>query len=284
MWPKVIETAGENPRHPLIIHAVAQALYHTNRLGYDLCKYHLNYQGPDAILLLSRQYDLEFWKKANFYFDLGLINKSERHFVESLLHFGEHPLILQRLALVYIIKGRPDTARIYMKKLSKTIFYSDWANDYLERLGSDPDFSSDLNIIQPRSLIMKNDHLSAYIKEQLLGLLEDRKNRMAFEYMMSFYLLEKRSDKIVENLSRLKDYQYFDIPKLYEEAVLVYVYLTKTKIDLHGYKISQATIQRFKNFLEMEKTYGQNKDLAFKELSKSHGDSFFLYYLSQIRR
>ena len=284
MWPEVIEAAGKNPGHFLIIHAVDRALYHTDRLGYDLIKYHRNYPSPDVMLLSSRHHDLEFWKKANFYFDLGLINKSERHFVESLLHFGEHPLIIQRLALVYIIKGKHDTARIYLKKLAKTIFYTDWANDYLARLESDHDLSSDVNIISLRKLIMNKDYLSVNIEEQLLGLLEDKKNRMAFEYMMSSYLLKKRCDKIVENLYRLKNYQYSEIPKLFQEAVIVYKYLTKNKVDLHGYKISQTTLQRFMDFLGAEKIYDGNKELAFKKLSKSYGDSFFLYYLTEVRR
>jgi hypothetical protein len=224
-----------------------------------------------------------FRKKANLYFCLGLINKSERHFVESLLRFGEHPYIIQRLALVYIIKGKVNTARVYLKRLAKTMFYSDWANDYLARLESDPDLSSDRNIIQFRNLIMKKDRLSPDINVQLLGMLEDRKNRMAFEYLMAIYLLEKRCDKIVENLHRLRDYQYSEIPRLYEEAVLVYEYETKNKVDLHGYQISPATQERYKTIIEAEEVYG-NKELALKELSKTYGDSFILYYIRKTRR
>ena len=279
MWKDTLEITNRYPDENLMIHAADLALYHTGRLGYDLFKYHRNlYPSLFAMLLSSQQYEPMLWKKANIFFCLGLINESERYFVEALLHFGEHPYIIQRLALVNIIKGKPDTARIYLNRLAKTIFYSDWANDYLARLKSDPHLSSDLNIIQRRNLIMKKDRFGAGIKIQLLGLLEDRKNHMVFEYTMSFYLLEKRCDKIVENLYRLKDYQYSEIPRLYEEAVLVYEYLTKTKVDLHGYQISKVTQQRFKDFLEIEKIYEGNRKLVSKELLKNYNNSFFLYY------
>ena len=283
MWQEVLEVASHYPDEDLMVHAADLALYHTGRLGYDLFKYHGNHPSLFAMLLSSRQYEFMFWKRANLYFHLGLINKSERNFVESLSRFGKHPYIIQRLALVYIIKGKVNTARIYLKRLAKTMFYSDWANDYLARLESDPDLSSDQNIVQSRNLIMIEDRLSPDIQVQLLGMLEDRKNHMAFEYLMAVYLLEKRCDKIVENLHLLKDYNYPRIPKLYEEAVLVYEYKTKKKVPLHGYQISKATRQRFKNINEADTVYG-NKELALKELSKTYGDSFILYYIRKTRR
>jgi hypothetical protein len=125
------------------------------------------------------------------------------------------------------------------------------------------------------------------IKPSLFGLLrevsEEQNNQMAFEYLMSMNLLSSRCDGIVKNLHRLKDFDYRQIPKLYEEAVLVYEFTKKIKVPLHGYQISEATRQRFKSINEADAVYG-NKELAMKELSKRYDDSFVLYYIKSSRR
>jgi len=37
---------------------------------------------------------------------------------------------------------------------------------------------------------------------------------MAFEYLMAFYLVSRRTDKLVENLPRLNDFGYREIPAI----------------------------------------------------------------------
>ena len=229
MWPKVLEAAERYPNHLLTVNAACQALYHTGRLGHDLLKFHRNRKNLNALFLTSERFDLNFWNKANIYLNIGLINRAEHNYIIALENNGRLPVILKQLAYVHMIKGNNDSARVFLKTLSTSLFHTDWSNNYLAQIEADPNLSGDTENQRLRSLIMKKDR--PFKHGQLLGrlyLLENSKNRMAFEYLMSVYLLEKKCDKIVENLYHLKDYQYYEIPRLYEEAVLVYDHSTKT--------------------------------------------------------
>ena len=83
----------------------------------------------------------------------------------------------------------------------------------------------------------------------------------------------------VRDLDRLDDFGYSQIPRHYEEAILLYTAVTKKKIDLHGRTISQQSRQSFATFFRILDSYGEDKQAAFNELVKDYGDSFLLYYL-----
>ncbi len=55
---------------------------------------------------------------------------------------------------------------------------------------------------------------------------------MALEYLMSFYLLTRRIDRVAANIGRLVDCGYTEIPTLYEEAILLYQGYDRVRYDL----------------------------------------------------
>jgi hypothetical protein len=292
-WPEVIRIARGYPTSIPTLHLVNRALYYTRRLGYDIFTFPQNsstlFLDPKALVEGDIYHSVRkpSWQKFGTYLGLGCMNHAQYELYSILEVFGEHPVLLKNLAMINMVKGDYNAARVYLGALSKTLFHANWADTYLKKLRSDPALETDQQVQQLRSIMLAQNYgFSKYKTDRmLLDLLEtNSQNRMAFEYLMAYYLLGKKCDKIVENLHRLKDHQYFEIPGLYQEAVLLYEYTTKTKVDLHGYQISQATYQRFKDFLEARKVYKGNKDLAFKELSKKYSDSFFLYYLTEVRR
>ena len=60
-------------------------------------------------------------------------------------------------------------------------------------------------------------------EEILLGLLAGNpRNKMAFEYLMAYYLQTKQLFKLVQNLRRLDDFDYPATPVYLEEAVLIF--------------------------------------------------------------
>ena len=279
MWPQVLVAARRHPDSFPIIHAVNRALYHTGRLGYEMFS-HL--QHPDALFLTAEGYKFTYWKKFDFYSDIGLMNLAENALVESMEIYGEHPVILKRLALVNMVKGNIGAARIYLGALSKTLFCADWANDYLARLQSDPNLSTDDRIQHLRSLMLEKDYgfFSFEIEDILLDLLEkNSRNRMAFEYLMAWYMLNKRLDKFIQNTERLDDFDYREIPRAYEEAMLVYVHSMRKAVDLRGRRLNPISRQRFEGFNQVLNRYGGNKDAAFDELAKNYRNTYFFYYL-----
>ncbi len=278
MWPEVLQAASSHSDDFFIVHAVNQALYHTGRLGFDMFCYP---QHPDTLFLIAEERRPGHWKKFDTFIELGFINLAENALVESLEIFGERPILLKRLALTNMVEGNSGAVRVYLGALSKTLFHAEWANNYLTHLQSDPNFATDDRIQELRNLMVEKDRpFSDYPPEDiLLALLEkNRQNRMAFEYLMALYLLTGQLDKFIENLNYLDDLDYSEIPRHYEEAILVYTSVSKKLVNLRGRRLSPQSHQRFKGFLETFNRYGGNNQAAFSELAKNYGDSYFFYY------
>jgi len=279
MWPQVFQAFHRHPNSLFIVHAVNRALYHTGRLGSDMFAYP---QHPDTLFLTSKKRFAAFWKKFDVYIDLGVMNLAESALTESLIRLGERPIILKRLALINMVKGDLGAARVYLGALSKTLFHADWANNYLARLQSDPNLSMDDQIQHLRDMMMETDYgFTNYVPERiLLALLQkNRYNRMAFEYLMAWYLLTGQLDKLVQNLDRLDDFNYEGIPRHYEEAILIYEVLTGTKVDLKGRQISQRTHQRARGFSSISNRFRSSNEMtAMLATAPYFGDTYFFYY------
>ncbi|MHC4737779.1 MAG: DUF6057 family protein [Planctomycetota bacterium] len=280
MWPQLLRAARCYPDNYFVVNAVNRALYHTGRLSYDMFSWP---QNPHTLFLNTKKYEHASCKKSGIYLDIGLLNMAENALTESLEGLGERPPILKELALINMVKTNYDSARIYLGALSKTLFYDDWANDYLECLKSDPDLSQDQEIQRLRSVRMEKDYgytSLQNIEVTLLQLLEkNRHNRMAFEYLMSWYLLNGRLDKFVQNLDRLDDFSVSQFPRLYEEAMLIYVFSVRKPVNLYGRQISAESRQRFDGFNQVLNDYGKNKQAAYNKLAKDYWNSYFFYYV-----
>jgi hypothetical protein len=275
-WEGAVECAPRSSQGHFAVHSIDRALYHTGRLGYDI----LRYPQHPGILLLSIKGDASIsWKRFDTYMDLGLINRAEHDLTESLTEFGERPILLERLALVNMVKGRIAAARTFLVALSKTLFHSEWAEGYLERLKEDPNLSGDERVQELRRLMLKRDYHFTFLDEDeiLQDLLENnRLNRMAFEYLMVRCLLTGGLERFEENLKRLGDFNYQRMPRLYEEAIL-YMAERGQRIELDGLEVSEEARRRFSGFQSIYNRHGSNKAMALTELWEKYNDSYFFY-------
>ncbi len=283
MWPQVLQTVRRRPTdNALVAYMVNRALYHTGRLGYEMFGYP---QTPDSLFFTKVRKILD-WKKYDVYFDMGQMNLAEHGLGEATERFGMRPFILKKLALINMVKDKIPVARIYLAKLSRTLFYAGWANKYLTRLQADPNLSDDEQIQHLRKLMIgprQNEYfgIQSPPEQNLLALLDrNSHNRMAFEYLMAFYLETGRLDKFIQNLYRLNDFNYKKIPLAYEEAILLYQSLKKEPVDLNGRTISSESRMRFDDFSRVYLgKYAAKKKPAFNELAKSFSDTYFFYYI-----
>jgi hypothetical protein len=280
MWPEVLSAAPDCSDSFFAVHAVNRALYHTGRLGYEMFAWP---QHADALLLTDERFIHARWKKFDAYIELGFMNMAENMLNDSLGRVGNHPMIFKRLALVNMVKGDTRTAGVYLGTLTKTLLGNKWACDYLARLEADPNLSGDDVIQHFRSLMIKRDYGTDFPYDNetvFLDLLEsNRKNRMAFEYLMAWYLLTRQLERFERSLDRLDDFDYSRIPRHYEEAMLLYAAESRKPVDLRGRQISPETVERYKGFVQIYQSYWKNKQAAMSELASHYGDSYFFYYL-----
>jgi hypothetical protein len=281
MWPELLMAAQHNPDDPFVAQAVNRALYHIGRLGYDMFTWP---QNSDYLILSDKKYRWMYWQIFDVFLDLGVVNMAENALTECLEGLGGRPMVLQRLALVNMVKGNLGSAKIYLGALSKTLFHAGWANNYLNRLESDPDLAGDKYIQHLRSLCLDKDVpiYSLYKEKTLLWLLEkNSQNRMAFEYLMAWYMLNKNLGKLVPNLERLQDFGYRELPTHYEEAAIIYIYGTRKPLNLSGYQPSPQKRQQIEEFTRIINSprYKGDRQAASEELAKKYRNTYFYYYM-----
>jgi hypothetical protein len=277
MWPEVLIEGRKGCDDPFVMHAVNRALYHTGQLGDSMFAWP---QNPACLLLEGTEDQWAYWQRFAVHLDLGFINSAENALTECLAGMGDRPMILQQLAIINMVKGNLDTARVYLHALSTTLFHNNWAKHYLDHLERDPNLASDRDIQHLRSVAMAEDYPSLHLSEEsMLSCLlrKNPRNRMAFEYLMASHLVNRQLTRFVKRVEELRDMGYERLPKHYEEAILVYAATARTTVQLSDFQPRDEVRQQMEHFLRTLQNYKGDKQAAFADLAKSHGDSYAFY-------
>lgn len=284
MWDDLLKTVDDSIiRNKFVAFETNRALAETNQLSSKL--FHFTRTSNPECLFLSEELGFnEPLKLSNFYYNLGHMNAAQHWANEAIAQHGFSPFIFKRLALIHIIKGETEVAQKCLRLLKKTILFDDWAEEHMTLLAKDGnELSSNIELRMLKTLIPKKDFVCR-INHPQLDLVEllnsNPRNKKAFEYLNAYYLLTRQLDKFVNNLKFLPFYQYSNIPKHYEEALLIYLSQTKDKnFKLPGYKISQDTMQDFKEIQEIRKNNRNNQSIARSEINRRLGGTYWEYVL-----
>lgn len=294
MWEKVLELARKCPKNiysPYWNHDINLALYHTGQLGNKMFSYP---QKIHALLLTTegenRPISLTtFAKRIDLFLELGHVGIAERLAYELMESTNQCPFILEKLALINLTKQQNETAIAFLNALSKDLIYGQKAKKLLRSLHTDPQLTSDKYVQHLRSVASDFDNTVYEFDAdtfflQLLN--KNKNNKMAFEYMMAFYLLTGQVHKIAENIARLDDFTYNKMPLYYEEALALYIGATRKKMDLKGHLPTMQTLQYIKRFDNIYKNYAatSNKLAARNSLIKDYKDSYIFYFVFEMPR
>ena len=284
-WDRILDLGARLPKgksNAYVSHDIIRALYHKGRLPYDMFRYPLI---PEAILLTheDRQSDLTQWKLSDIFLELGYVNMAQKLASEVLSTKGHLGIALEQLAWISIIKGQPDTARVYLNALKKDPIHHGRAASLLRGLdgGFTPEQVAYIDAIRSR---MQDDIIAISgtepIDETLAALLKhDPRNKMAFEYLMACYLLTGQVDKIAANIDRLRDLGYSKIPTLYEEAILIHYGSAGGQMDLAKFPISRETLQRYEVFARLSNAMETpDRQAVLNRLIRDFGTSYFFYF------
>jgi len=295
MWDEILVEAASLPvtsYHVIVAQHVNEALHHTGRLPYEMFRYS---QRADGLLfdmdlsrtVKERNQKIEGVKDLYYHIGdldlhLGLVNEAEHEAHEALAAHAEHGSVLYRLAVINIVKEQPEAARVFLRALRRHVVYGREAGNLLRRLETDPTLSSDAEIRRIRSVMLLEDDAGADFsgeRDYLALLRRNKHNRMAFEYLMAFYLLTKDLDKFAANLPRLRDFDYPDLPRHYQEAILLYEMDTSKSADRCGYEISDDVLEEFARFWrDAPASTGQGVIAA--SFAREYGDTYFHYHLT----
>jgi hypothetical protein len=212
---------------------------------------------------------------------LGRLNVAEKEAYEILENSGEYPELLWDLAIINIAKGQPETARVFLEVLSRDLIHGKKAKSTLKRLVDDPGLDNDEEIIRLRSVMLKKDVTEVQSLETVMSdLLEvNPHNKIAFEYMMVYYLKGKQVDKIAENMYRFRDFGYEKIPRHFEEAILLHLGKTGGRLKSHGWKIDPQTYKTGDQFMTALKLNPAGRPSSARNMAAGFGNTYFYYYM-----
>ena len=301
MWREtLVEADSLSPdnyvRHPQLYEMVFKALYYTGRLPYEQFKYpaNLSFNIPSPRPTKPAIEYIDPARTSDTYLNLGLINYSELMSYWCLEKVKDSAIAYKQLALIYILKDNDKAAGVVLRRLKKTFHYNRWARRYLKLLDDSVLPAGDSDLARINSVMIKADDVgdeellmrltneSGYDYEGVFSRLldEDKDNKMAFEYLMSYYLLTGQIEKVIDNLPLLDNYGYAGMPYHYQEAVLIKLLEDKdADRGFYAREIDSSLVERNVYFARALRQNNYDTNAVYDALKDSYSGSYFLYYL-----
>jgi hypothetical protein len=267
--------------------ALYRALYHTGRLGYDLFSFpQAASSEPLMLATISRTIFFPAWTVAlDMAVDLGAANLAEKIAGEAMENMGPLPPLMYKRAVVQTAKGNTDFALVYLNKLKHMPGYRRAAGRLIRAIG-DSSVARDSAVAKLRASLDTTDYVldSAHEESMLLNLLQaNPRNKMAFEYLMTYYLLTRQPGKVARNLGRLPDLGYTEVPLLYEEAMEIARRNDSSAIAaLPAAQPRQQTAERCDRFIAMAADCGRGVPGAQEAVRREFGSSYFYFYTAGV--
>ena len=280
-WETVLRL-GKDPSiiNPHICVQVNRALWHTGQLLDSAFAYSQG-NGPVG-LLPNKTLCLENHEAASdLFFELGLISGSLRWSIEFMEVIGKTPKILDRIGVIYLLKGKRETAKMFWNKLKYTLQGHKKAM-YRLRVAEEKDLLEKDETLRELSNSIPNFDFISLVnlsdRELLFLLRQNPENRMAFEYWVAYQLLEGNLGSVWSNINQFRVRGYKRIPRHVQEALILYAFLSKLKrLDLLQPYVDQSLLQRFSEFQQML-IRQPNKSSAREPLKRRFGDTYWYYF------
>jgi len=218
---------------------------------------------------------------ANSFYAIGLINEAQRWAYEEMVVYGPRPQNMKLLIKSSLINGKYSLAEKYSDILKNTLFYRAWAQEY-EKLSGDSVAIKSNPELGRKVKILPGDDFFIFLEspQDNLPLLVNYNpaNKEAFEYLMSWLLLSKEVEMLVNNIKLMKNMGYTRIPRHIEEAVLLYYNSKGVFPDMGGLTISNETRMRFDNYFATYMAARQNPATLKEKMQKQFGNTFWYYF------
>jgi hypothetical protein len=270
-WEAVLQ-AATGSANPLARCAAVQAAFHTG----DLVK-RLPVLDQPGDLLPSSASEMAQWRLASVYYDLGYANMALHSCSEAMETWDERPILLQREALINLALGNVSTAKIYLKRLRSIPFQSRWAEDWLNRVVADPTMRLDPEVARLRQCMAREDTVAELPTDKQLTLLlaANPANRMAYEYLMTYFLLKKDMESLMRYSRGARYIPGFEMPPLWQEGLAV------AEFELHAKAegISPEVRQKHERITGIIREGSSDRAAARAKIQFEYADSYLNYYM-----
>ncbi len=287
-WDKLLYLVKQKPSEDRLIQFhTNRALYHTGRLSESMFDYPQVW-GVDGLFLSRYLIPGVLLPITELYMDLGHINDAVHWGNEAYSQNEDSPQILEQLIISNIIDNNYKSAQLYINSLRKYMFFRKKADEYERYINNEDMPDIDKIVKEKRSIMPVNDFVvnRQLPYRDLISLLGDNKyNKMAFEYLMAYFLLNNDLASFMKFISYAGNFGYRHIPESYEEALILYAYeLQKRGKTLGNLKLSRKTLDSFTDYLSILEKYKGDRASAKGELEKKYGNTywFYIHYVSPV--
>ena len=237
-WKELLEKVDENPSNDRLINfQTNRALYHTGQMPYKLFHYQQMW-GVDGLFLTRHFMPEILLPSTQLFIDLSYMNEAIHWANEAVSQKEYSPQIIEQLIVSHIIDHNYNSAMLYINNLKKFPFFKKRAIQ-LEQMVKNDD--PDETMLKIRKFIPYENFIVSRLlpNADLYFLLEDHpNNKMAYEYLMSFYLLNNDLTSFARYFVMGQQFNYGKIPRIYQEALTYYMY----ELNIEGKPIPQIQI------------------------------------------
>ena len=266
-WHKIIDKAErQQPATPLEVSCVNLALSQTDQLADRLFEFYQN--GGEGLFPTFTRDMTSPVSTSEVFYRLGMINDAERYMFEAqeaIPNFRKSARLTRRIAECELINGNYQVAAKLLRRLEKTLFYRHWAEQAMALLGNEKAINRHPVYGQLRKYREKRHDFLFSDKEmdQMLGFLfvNDKKNKMAYEYLMCYELLQRDMAKFMEYYPLGRFVGYDHIPRSFQE-ILVGNWM-KTHSDLRSlpYSVDPQIVNNTVEFVQLYMANPQDPQL-----------------------
>lgn len=260
-WDKIIEKAEKKPATtPLSVSCVNLALSQKGMLADRLFEFYQN--GGEGLFPTFTRDMISPVSTAEIFFRLGMVNDAERYMFEAqeaIPNYRKSARLTRRIIECDIINGNYKVAAKLLRRLQKTLFYSNWANQTMALLGNEKAINRHPIYGKLRKYREKKQDFLFSDREmdQMLGLLflNDNHNKMAYEYLMCYELLQRDMEKFMQYypLGRFVGYEH--IPRTFQEILIGNWMKTHSDPRTIPYSVDAQNVNNTLNFIQL---YMQN--------------------------
>lgn len=260
-WDKIIEKAEKKPATtPLSVSCVNLALSQKGMLADRLFEFYQN--GGEGLFPTFTRDMTSPVSTAEIFFRLGMVNDAERYMFEAqeaIPNYRKSARLTRRIIECEIINGNYQVAAKLLRRLQKTLFYSNWANQMMALLGNEKAINQHTIYGKLRKYReKKQDFLfSDQEMDQMLGLLflNDNHNKMAYEYLMCYELLQRDMEKFMQYYPLGRFVGYDHIPRTFQEILIGNWMKTHSDPRTIPYSVDAQNVNNTLNFIQL---YMQN--------------------------
>ena len=227
-WQRIIEKAGKHQASsPMSVSCVNLALAMQGQLCDRLFEFYQN--GAEGLFPTFTRDMTSPLPTAEVFYQLGMVNDAERYTFEAqeaIPNYRKSGRLTRRIAQCEIVNGNYAVAAKYLRMLEHSLFYRQWAKSQERFLYNDAAVKADPEYGRLRDIrIKRHDYLfSDQEMDQMLGLLlvDNKKydNRMAYEYLIAYELLQRDLGRFMRYYPLGRFVQFDHIPYAIQQVLI----------------------------------------------------------------